>query len=285
MEKLPFTLNCRGRLLSLEKPLVMGILNLTPDSFSDGGKFQKTDQAMKQVEKMLEEGACIIDIGGYSSRPGANHIAVEEEIERIYGVTNKVLDAFPEAIISVDTFRSKVAKEMLELGVHIINDISAGQLDPEMHRVVAAYEAPYILMHMQGKPQNMQDNPSYKNVVEEVWSYFVERVEAARSAGIKDIILDPGFGFGKNLSHNYILLNHLKSLNLLDLPLLAGVSRKSMIWKLLDKKPNEVLPWTCMLNAYALDGGARILRVHDVKEAMDTIRLHSFMQSVAHEII
>lgn len=272
------TINGNGTLLSLAKPLVMGILNLTPDSFSDGGLFMQEKAALIQVEKMLGEGADIIDIGGYSSRHPAIDISVEEELGRIYNITQTILRLYPQAIISIDTFRSAVAQKMLDLGVHIINDISGGTLDANMHNVVAKYPVPYILMHIQGTPQNMQDKPFYQNVAEEVRDYFVENISKAKAAGIKDIIIDPGFGFGKTLEHNYTLFGELAYLKGLCFPMLVGISRKSMLYKLLQTTPDDVLAETAALHLQALTAGANILRVHEVKAAKRIVKLHQMMK-------
>lgn len=272
------TLNCRGRLLSLQKPQVMGILNLTPDSFSDGGKFNTVPAALAQTEKMLNEGAAIIDIGAYSSRPGAKDISMEEELDRMGETVAHILQEFPEAILSIDTFRPEVAKAMLEMGAHIINDIGAGQMEAGMMKVVAEYGAPYILMHMQGTPQNMQKQPKYENVVEEVNAFFVERIKEARAAGIKDIVLDPGFGFGKTLGHNYELFRNLGRFKALGMPLLIGISRKSMVYRLFGTEPNDVLELTTALHLKALEAGAKILRVHDVRPAVRATQLHQYLE-------
>lgn len=276
---LPYSLNCRGRLLDLSEAKVMGILNLTPDSFSDGGQFNDQDRALFQTEKMLQEGASIIDIGGYSSRPGAQDITHEQELERIEATTIAILQRFPEAIISIDTFRSSVAKRMLEIGIHIINDISAGDLDSQMMPTVASFQVPYIMMHMKGNPQTMQSNASYNDVVEEVWAYFVLKIDEARSFGITDLVIDPGFGFGKKWEHNYQLLKRLAHFQQLQLPVLAGVSRKSMLYKLLQTTPDEVLPYATALHLKALEQGAKILRAHDVKEAVDICKIYTFMRN------
>ena len=274
------TLNCRGRLLTLEKPLIMGILNLTPDSFSDGGKYQQEKEALNHVEKMLIEGAKMIDIGGYSSRPDATDISPEEEIARIYSITKQILNKFPEAIISVDTFRAAVAKPMLELGIHIINDISGGNLDEEMMPLVSKWQVPYIMMHMKGTPQTMKSMAKYENVVEEVWQFFIDQINKARGLGIRDIIIDPGFGFAKNIKHNYELLLHLERFQLLDMPILAGLSRKSMLYRLLERPVEEMLAPTSVVNFKALEAGAHILRVHNVQEAVSCIRLYTYMQEI-----
>jgi dihydropteroate synthase len=272
------TLNCQGRLLSLNRPQVMGILNLTPDSFSDGGLFETEAKALAQVEKMLLEGATIIDIGGYSSRPGAIDIRPEEELQRIKVTVARVLKEFPEAIVSIDTFRSSVAAPLLDMGVHMINDISGGLADAEMLPLVGRYAAPYVLMHMQGRPQTMQVTPEYEDVLAEVCSYFVMQIKAARKAGIRDILLDPGFGFGKTLEHNWELFRNLGEFKVFGLPLLIGISRKSMVYRLFDTTPTNVLELTTALHVKALEAGARILRVHDVQAAAKAIQLHQYLQ-------
>lgn len=272
------TLNCRGRLLSLETPLVMGILNLTPDSFSDGGQFDSVPKALSRVEQMLSEGATIIDVGGYSSRPGATDIPASEELQRIRDAVAEILRSFPEAIVSVDTFRSEVARPMLDLGVHIINDISAGMLDAAMMTTVGSYDAPYVMMHMQGRPQTMQLAPKYADVVGEVADYFVDRIRAARAANIRDILIDPGFGFGKTMAHNWELFRNLGQLNVFGVPVLIGISRKSMVYRMFDRQPNDVLPLTTALHLKALEAGARVLRVHDVGAAVQAIQLHNVLE-------
>ncbi|MFN0204143.1 MAG: dihydropteroate synthase [Bacteroidia bacterium] len=259
----------------------MGILNVTPDSFSDGGCYNTVSSALKQVEKMVNEGASIIDIGGYSTRPGAEDIAIEAEINRLYPTVEAILYHFPQIILSIDTFRSKVAKTMLDLGAHIINDISGGSLDEQMYETVAAYQAPYILMHIQGTPQTMQHNPHYTCIFDEIWAYFVEKLQKARLVGVRDIVLDVGFGFGKTLKHNYVLFQKMGDFQHFHLPILTGVSRKSMLYKLVDKKPTEVLPLSSALHLKALEAGTRLLRTHDVKEAVDIIKLYETMKSNA----
>lgn len=271
------TINCRGKLINLENPVVMGILNVTPDSFSDGGKYNNRDAALEQAGKMLEQGAEIIDIGGYSSRPGAKDITEAEELDRLESIVPEILKHFPRAILSIDTFRSGVAKAMLEVGAHIINDISAGKLDERMMETVAGFDAPYILMHMQGTPRDMQQNPHYENVVEEVMASFVERACAAKAAGITDIIVDPGFGFGKTLAHNYELFRNLGRFNALGLPILIGISRKSMIYRSFGAEPTDVLELTTALHLQALQYGVKILRVHDVKPAIRAVQLHHYL--------
>lgn len=271
------TLNCRGILLDLSRPLVMGILNLTPDSFSDGGKYNELDAALIHTEAMLEDGADVIDIGGYSSRPGAEDISPERELERISGIVEEIRERFPDAILSIDTFRSSVARAMLERGAHIINDISGGLFDADMLATVAEFNAPYILMHIQGTPQTMQEKPTYGNVVEEVWDHLKDRVKEVRRVGITDIVVDPGFGFGKRLDHNYDLFRNLDKFTLFGLPLLVGISRKSMVYKLFNTTPDDIADLTTALHLKALEAGANILRVHDVKPAKRALSLYHYL--------
>lgn len=266
-------INIQGKLLSLEEPVVMGILNITPDSFFDGGNYAGQADALKQAEKMLLEGAGILDIGGMSSRPGAEVISLTEELQRVIPAIQSISKQFPDAIISIDTIRSEVAWQALQAGAHIINDISAGRFDANMLKVVAAAKAPYIIMHMQGMPADMQLNPQYNNVLTEVTDFFTERIAACRAAGITDLIIDPGFGFGKTVEHNYTLLRNLKYLKQLGLPILAGVSRKSMICKVLGVNPDKALNGTTAVNTIALMNGANILRVHDAREAKEAIKI------------
>lgn len=272
------TLNCRGRLLSLEQARIMGILNLTPDSFSDGGQFNQKSDALAQVERMIEAGVDLIDVGGYSSRPYAAEVSESEEIDRIYEITATILHQFPEIIVSIDTFRSGVAEEMLKLGAHIINDISGGGMDEEMLQTVAAYDAPYIAMHMQGTPGTMQDAPVYQEIVGDIYTHFLTIINSARAAGIRDIVLDPGFGFGKSMLHNYQLLAGMDQFQVLDVPILAGISRKSMLYKLVDTGPEDVIALSSALHLRILEQGARIIRVHDVKEARQVVRLFTYMR-------
>lgn len=267
------SLNCRGNLLDLDEPVVMGILNVTPDSFYDGGQFNASDLALKRAENILEEGGKIIDIGGYSSRPGANHILEQEELKRVIPVIENIRQKFPSAILSIDTFRSNVATEAVAAGADIINDISGGDGDVDMYDTVAKLNVPYLMMHMQGTPQNMQINPIYTDVTTEVISYFEKKIDKLNSLGVNEIILDPGFGFGKTIQHNYTLLKRLDEFSTLKRPLLIGVSRKSMIYKKLGITAEDSLLGTIALNAIALDKGASILRVHDVKEAANLIAL------------
>ncbi len=269
----PRTINCRGSLLLLEKPAIMGVLNVTPDSFFDGGRYSDTSSVMRQAEKMVEEGASILDVGGVSTRPGAAMPDTDTELGRVIPVLRVLRKAFPEVILSIDTFRARVVKEAVAAGAAIVNDISAGKLDAELYATVAALQVPYVLMHMQQTPATMQQNPRYTNVVLEVSDFFIRETAILRSLGVRDIILDPGFGFGKLPEHNFQLLQHLDSFAFLELPLLAGVSRKSMIYKTLDVSPEAALNGTTALHMAALERGAHLLRVHDVKEARETIAL------------
>jgi len=267
------TLNCKGQLIDLSTPKVMGILNITPDSFYDGGLYKNENEILLQAEKMRSEGATFIDIGAYSSRPGALHIDEAEELKRIVPVVNLILSHFPDTLISIDTFRSEVARQCIETGAALINDISAGQMDANMMPTVAKLNVPYIMMHMKGTPQNMQQQTNYKDLVKDLIFYFSERMAEAKSHQIKDIIIDPGFGFSKSLEQNYELMTKLDLFTNLDCPLLVGVSRKSMIYKLLENTPQEALNGTTSLNTIALLKGTSILRVHDVKEAMECIKI------------
>jgi len=268
------TINCKGTLIDLTKPRIMGILNLTPDSFYDGGKYKNLDSVIFQVEKMIAEGATFIDIGAYSSRPNAQDISIDEELARILPVTERLLKEFRELLVSIDTYRSHVAKECLSLGAAMINDISAGKLDGKMLSTVAEYKVPYIAMHLRGNPKTMRQHTNYKDLLGEVLYYFSERVAAARALGINDVIIDPGFGFAKTLEQNYDLLQNLHYFKTLDLPILAGLSRKSMIYRLLGIKADEALNGTTALNIIALHKGANILSVHDVREAVECIELN-----------
>ena len=274
-----FTLNCKGRLISLECPKIMGILNVTPDSFYDGGRFQDLDHLVNQATKLLEEGADFIDIGGASSKPGAKFISEEEELQRVLPAVRAVLDKHPDTLISVDTTRSQVAKEAVVAGAAMVNDITAGNEDPKMMEVVSALGVPYIAMHMQGTPQTMQNNPQYDNVLLDIRLLLSKTIEKAYSNGIHDVIIDPGFGFGKTVAHNYELLKHLNEFLHLEVPILVGLSRKSMIQKVLGVSAQEALHGTSVLHTLALDQGAHILRVHDVKEAKEVVKL---VQQVRH---
>ena len=267
------TINCKGNLVDISSPKVMGILNCTPDSFYDGGKFTNDKKICQQVKKMLYEGATFIDVGGYSSRPNAQHIGVDKELKRVLPVLELLLKEFPTILISVDTFRSKVAEESIAIGACMVNDISAGSIDTNMFSVIRKLQVPYCMMHMQGTPQNMQHNPTYTDIVHEIIHYFSSKVHQLSILGVNDIILDVGFGFGKTLEQNYKLLNDLALFKNLELPILTGVSRKSMLYKLLDITPKEALNATTAAHTIALLNGTNILRVHDVKEANEAIKI------------
>ena len=278
--KTPLYINVNGQLMDLSEPQVMGILNVTPDSFYAGSRMETEKNIIERLHQITNEGASIIDIGAYSSRPDAEHITAEEEMNRLRTGLSLVQKHQPGAVVSVDTFRADVAKMCVEeYGVAIINDISAGNMDPSMFGTMAQLGVPYIIMHMQGTPQNMQMNPHYDNLLKEVFLYFAERVQKLRDLGVKDIIIDPGFGFGKTLEHNYELMNHLDEFHIFELPLLVGISRKSMIYKLLGTTPEEALNGTTVLNTLALMKGANILRVHDVKAAREAVTLVEKMKS------
>ena len=269
-----YTFQIKGRVYSLDKPKIMGILNLTPDSFFEGSRVRLEEKMiLNTAEKMISEGADFLDIGGYSTRPGALDISMEEEVQRVAPGISLIKREFPETLISVDTFRSGVAKHAVESGADLINDISAGNLDPQMLSSVAKLDIPYIAMHMRGTPQTMQEETIYQDLIPEILSYFSQKLEQFRKLGIKDVIIDPGFGFAKTREQNFQLLRDLKSLRSLGLPILAGVSRKSMIYKTLQISPSEALNGTTALNMFALSQGANILRVHDVKEAKETVTL------------
>lgn len=271
--KSKFTLNCSGQLISLEKPIVMGILNATPDSFYDGGKHNDLKNALNQAHKMVSEGATILDIGGYSSRPGAADISVEEECNRVLPLIQEIKKELPNVIISIDTFRSQVAEKAIKTGAHIVNDISAGEDDPGMFKMVALHQVPYIMMHKRGTPQTMGKLTQYNDVVEDVLAYFAGRIDIAKQTGIKDIVLDPGFGFAKTVDQNYALLSRLHEFHILDLPVLAGLSRKSMLQKVTGTVSQTALNATSAAHTIALMNGAKILRVHDVKEAIECINI------------
>lgn len=277
----PYAINCRGRLLDLSAPVVMGILNRTPDSFYDGGKLDAPDAVLRQAEKMLSEGAALLDIGGASSRPGAMEVPEEEEKRRVLPAIEVILKHYPDAILSVDTWRASVAQAALDGGAAIVNDISAGAWDKDMYPTVAKLGCPYILMHMQGTPRTMQQAPEYTDVVQEVLDFFIQEVGTLRDLGVRDIVLDPGFGFGKTVAHNYALLKNMDVFSsVLGLPVLAGISRKSMICKVLGLKPEQALNGTTALHIIALQQGARILRVHDVREAVEVVQLHGQINSL-----
>ena len=278
--KTPLYINVNGRLMDLSEPQVMGILNVTPDSFYAGSRSETEKDIVQRLHQIIDEGASIIDIGGYSSRPNAEHISAEEEMNRLRNGLEIIRKHSPNAVVSVDTFRADVAKMCVEeYGVAIINDISAGQMDEQMFPTIAKLGVPYIIMHMKGTPQDMQVSPKYDHFLKEIFYYFSEKVQKLRDLGVKDIIIDPGFGFGKTLEHNYELMNHLEEFSLFELPLLVGVSRKSMIYKLLGTTPEEALNGTTALHTIALLKGAHILRVHDVKEAVESIKIVQKMKT------
>lgn len=267
-------MNINGGLVQLEKPIVMSILNITDDSFYEASRLIAPQHALDIAALQMEQGATILDIGGYSSRPGAKDISVGEELDRILPVIELLSKSLPKAVLSVDTFRSVIAKKALESGAHIINDISAGDEDPDMMETIAQFSCPYVIMHKKGTPQTMHINPTYNDVTLEVLNYLVNKTEQCKQLGIKDIIWDVGIGFGKTITHNFDLLDNLETFSNLGYPLLMGVSRKSLIWKTLNITPNESLNGTTALNMVSLMKGAKILRVHDVKEAMECITLY-----------
>ncbi len=273
----PTTLNCRGRLVSIQTPIVMGIINITPDSFHAGNRFGDPEGIRQRAEKMLSDGATFLDIGGYSTRPGADDVPEAEELRRVLLAVETILKHFPDALLSIDTFRSNVARQAIDAGAVLVNDVSGGLLDEAMFKTVAELQVPYVLMHMRGTPQNMASLNQYENLVTEVIDELLSRVTLAREAGIKDIILDPGFGFAKNADQNYELLAQAEAFGIFGLPLLIGLSRKSMVWKKLGIPPSEALNGTTVLNTIALQKGASILRVHDVREAMETIQIMQWL--------
>ena len=268
-----YSLNCKGKLLVIDKPLVMGIINITPDSFYEGSRQQTNESVLAQATKMIHDGADIIDVGGQSTRPGSESISVKEELQRVLPAIEIILKNFSETIISVDTYQSEIAKETVKAGAAIINDISAGNMDNDMIATVAKLQVPYICMHMKGTPQHMQEHPTYENVTREVLDFFIQKTDECKRAGINDVIIDPGFGFGKTISHNFTLLKELSAFRMLDKPIMAGLSRKSTIYKTLGVTAEEALNGTTVLNTLALQNGANILRVHDVKEAKQVIAL------------
>lgn len=269
------TINCNEKLIDLTAPKVMGILNATPDSFFDGGRYKDESDILKQTEKMLKEGATFIDVGAYSSRPGAKHISETEELQRIVPVVMLLVKNFPDIIISVDSFRSRVVEDSINAGAALINDISGGKMDEQMFHTIAKLQVPYIMMHMQGTPQNMQSSPIYKDIITEVISFFTAQLFKLRELKVNDVIIDVGFGFGKTTAHNYELLNKLSLFKNLELPILTGVSRKSMLYRLLDISPQNALNATTVANTVALLNGTNILRVHDVKEAVEAVKIVS----------
>ena len=268
-----YTLNCKGKLLVIEKPLVMGIINATPDSFYNQHLHNESNAILALAEKMINEGAAILDIGGQSTRPLSERITAGEEMKRVLPVIQLLHEKYPEIILSIDTYHSKVAAEAVNAGASIVNDISAGNMDEEMIATVATLQVPYICMHMKGSPENMQQNASYENVVQEVLDFFIKKIADCTAAGIKDIIIDPGFGFGKTIADNFTLLKNLDVFAMLQKPILAGLSRKATIYKTLDITANEALNGTTVLNTIALLNGGSIVRVHDVKEAKEAIQL------------
>lgn len=273
------TINCKGQLIDLSKPRVMGILNVTPDSFYDGGQNKTEASILAKVKTMIEDGATFIDIGGYSSRPNAKDISVDEELSRVIPIIELIQNEFPTALISIDTFRSQVAEESLQSGACMVNDISAGLLDAQMMATVAKWSVPYIMMHMRGTPKTMQQLTHYDNLLKELRFYFSERIAKARELGISDLILDPGFGFAKTTTQNFQLLNNLGHLQWIGLPILIGISRKSMIYRSLGISAEKALNGTTALNMTALQKGAHILRVHDVKEAVECVKLSELLNN------
>ncbi len=273
-----YTLNCKGRLLVIEQPIVMGIINVTPDSFYSGSRLQTVENVLQKAGQMIHEGAAILDIGGQSTRPNSSRISTEEELQRVVPAIKSIKDNFPSVFISIDTYNADVAKEAINAGADMVNDISAGTMDAAIIATVAALDVPFIAMHMQGTPDTMQQNPTYKNVAAEVIDYFIKKTEQLKQAGIKDVLIDPGFGFGKTIEHNFQLLKQLEVFSIFLLPLLVGFSRKSTIYKTLGITSEEALNGTTVLNTIALTKGATILRVHDVKEAKEAITLFTEMQ-------
>ena len=272
------TINCKGTLIDLSRPKVMGILNITPNSFFDGGKYADENAILQQVEKMLNEGATFIDVGAYSSKPNAAFVSEEEEIRRLIPIVELLVNEFPEIILSIDTFRSSVAEKAIEAGAAIINDISAGSLDEAMMQTVAKLQVPYIMMHMKGTPNTMQSLTQYDDILKEMMLYFAQKINQARSLGINDLIVDPGYGFAKTTEQNFEVLQKSELFKHLEVPILAGLSRKSMIYKTLNNNSQEALNGTTVLNTLALTKGVNILRVHDVKEAMETVALFEAFQ-------
>jgi len=274
------TINCKGNLIDLNSPKIMGVLNITPDSFYDGGKFKDSTTVITQVEKMLADGATFIDVGAYSSRPGAENVSETEELQRIVPIVDLLVNKFPEIVLSIDTFRAKVAKECIIAGAAMVNDISAGNLDAAMMHIVSQLKVPYVMMHLKGTPQNMQQNTTYNHLLKDILYYFSEKITDAHEKGIIDIIVDPGFGFSKNLAQNYELMQKLELFNITKKPILVGISRKSMIYKVLKSDAKNALNGTTALNTIALLKGANILRVHDVKEAIECIKIVEQLNAV-----
>jgi dihydropteroate synthase len=274
------TINCKGNLIDLNSPKIMGVLNITPDSFYDGGKFKDSTTVITQVEKMLADGATFIDVGAYSSRPGAENVSETEELQRIVPIVDLLVNKFPEIVLSIDTFRAKVAKECIIAGAAMVNDISAGNLDAAMMHIVSQLKVPYVMMHLKGTPQNMQQNTTYEHLLKDILYYFSEKITDAHEKGIIDIIVDPGFGFSKNLAQNYELMQKLELFNITKKSILVGISRKSMIYKVLKSDAKNALNGTTALNTIALLKGANILRVHDVKEALECIKIVQQLNAV-----
>ena len=268
-----FNINCRGNLVSLSKPLIMGVLNVNFDSFYSSSRIAGKKEFIPRIAKMIEDGMDILDLGAYSSRPGADFVPEEEEKRRLEGVISEVMKEFPDLILSVDTFRSEIARFSVDQGVSIINDISGGSLDDKMFKTIAELKVPYILMHMRGTPQTMKEMTDYKDILKEIYQYFDKKLNQLKELGVEDVVLDLGYGFAKNLDQNYFLLNHQNYFQSLNRPILTGISRKSMIYKLLDSTPEQALNGTSVLNFKALEKGANILRVHDVREAKEVVKI------------
>ncbi len=274
------TLNCDGTLLDLGTPKIMGVINVTPDSFYADSRQEGLDDILRTAEKMLVDGADLLDIGGMSSRPGAEVISADQELHRVIAPIKAIMQRFPEAIVSIDTVHAKVAREAVAIGASLVNDISAGRIDTEMYDTIADLGVPYILMHMKGTPETMQKQVDYENIVQEILDFFIKEVALLRQKGVKDIVIDPGFGFGKTIRQNYELLNGLNLFQILEVPVLAGVSRKSMIYKLLNTNPSEGLNGSSVVHLLALQNGAKILRVHDVKEATEVLKIWQMMEDI-----
>ena len=276
------TINLNGRLIDLAKPVVMGIMNVTPDSFFDGGKYKTEKKVINRAEEILEQGGTIIDIGAVTTQPGSEGVSTKDEIDRLLPAVKAVKKAFPDAFISIDTYRSWVALKVIEeCGPCIVNDVSGGNFDVHMFDTIGKLGVPYILMHIQGTPLKMQDNPVYEDIIRDISMFFTDAVKKLTKAGVKDVIIDPGFGFGKTMEHNYELLNRLDSFKVFQLPVMVGVSRKSMIYKLLGTKPDDALNGTSVINTLALIGGTDILRVHDVREAVEAVRIMNKVRSTS----
>ena len=271
------SLNIKGKLIDFKTPKIMGILNISDDSFYDGNKYNSKSKALKQTEKMLNEGADIVDIGAFTSKPGSKLISVEKEKQILFPIIETLIYNFPDSLFSIDTFRSEIAKKSIEIGASIINDISGGKFDKNMFKVISRYKVPYIMMHIKGNPNTMQLNPKYENVVVEILNFFIKQSKKAYNNGITDIIIDPGFGFGKSLNHNYELLKSLNLFKEINCPVLIGLSRKSMIYNIINKNSDQALNGTTVLNTFGLMNGANIIRVHDVKEAKECISLWEYL--------